>query len=92
MRYEESEALQLFDPGDAAWRFEIKIKIGGGPFDPSGVSLQVIRPDGSLAYLGLVTEETSEYQAVQLGDLLRRAGAQAKLTHQDPGKWQTRSM
>lgn len=38
----------LFQDHEPCWRFEIRIKAGGGPFDPAGWSLMVQRPTGGL--------------------------------------------
>jgi hypothetical protein len=76
LTYQEVHVEQfesLFDTGDAAWRLEIRVKGGGGPFDPAGYSIQLISDTGRLE-LNLVHKcESQQYPINQLDALLAQA-------------------
>jgi hypothetical protein len=59
----------LFETHCPAWRVEIRLKAGGGPFDPAGFSLQIITPGGGLHGLVVRKEETTDEPFRQLTNL-----------------------
>lgn len=63
----------LFDPAEPSWRLEIRVKLGGGPFDPVGYSTMLVRPDGSLVGLEVHKEGTAERWVAQGAELLEAA-------------------
>jgi hypothetical protein len=79
----------LFDRGESGWKLEILVKVGGGPFDPSGFSVTVVRPNGTLAAAVVHSCQSSRHQNIQLADLLKLASHFAKVAHDNPGKAQT---
>jgi hypothetical protein len=84
MTLDDPQVPTLFDQGDAGWKLEILVKFGGGPFDPAGWSVQLIRPDGGLHAAAVHSCSSTEHDAVQLVTLLASAGKYAIKSHTDP--------
>lgn len=65
----------LFDVAQPAWRIEIRVKVGGGPFDPAGYSVVVEKPSGGL--LGMIVHKEASQERVwaQADTLLAMAAA-----------------
>lgn len=65
----------LFETGSPAWRVEIRIKAGGGPFDPAGFSIQVIDSAGQLIAMEVVKVSSAPRPAGQADELANKAVA-----------------
>jgi hypothetical protein len=63
----------LFDTGDSAWRLEIRVKGGGGPFDPAGYSVVLTSGDGKIEMMTVRKEESREWAVNQVMDCLDAA-------------------
>lgn len=63
----------LFDIEQAAWRCEIRIKAGGGPFDPAGYSIQVLSPSGALVAMEVHKADSREGAIAHLEELALKA-------------------
>jgi hypothetical protein len=63
----------LFDVGGTAWRVEIRLKGGGGPFDPAGFSVMILDPQGQLVANYVRPDAASEWPMAQLVELLQFA-------------------
>lgn len=71
----------LFDTGETAWRLELRVKSGGGPFDPAGYSIHLVNPTGALVAQLVHKAESSERPHRQMADLLAEACTElARLT------------
>lgn len=63
----------LFDTEFPAWRLEIRVKFGGGPFDPAGFSVTVVDPRGALVGMVVHKDDTRERMMAQAYELLGAA-------------------
>jgi hypothetical protein len=63
----------LFDTGDSAWRLEIRVKGGGGPFDPAGYSIVLTSGNGKIELMTVHKCESKEYPVNQIDSLLAQA-------------------
>lgn len=63
----------LFDAQDPGWRVELRLKAGGGPFDPAGYSIMVVAPDGSLKGMEVHRADSQERAIAHLESLAMSA-------------------
>jgi hypothetical protein len=79
MPYQEAHLMTqhetLFDSGSTAWRLELRIKAGGGPFDPAGYSIQLVDHRGRLVINMVASYDSSPWPLDQLMVLLDHANA-----------------
>lgn len=63
----------LFDTGSSAWRLDIAVKGGGGPFDPAGFSIRLINASDNLVAMEVTKVESEELPVTQVCRLLHLA-------------------
>jgi hypothetical protein len=63
----------LFEVGASSWKIELRFKVGGGPFDPAGYSVQVLRPDGTVRAMVVHKEESESRPMAHLERLMHVA-------------------
>lgn len=68
-----SQLETLFEAGEPAWRLEIRIKAGGGPFDPAGFSIYMTNPKGGTEIMTVHGAPSAEHPVAQLAELLAEA-------------------